>query len=260
MKKAERLSKIYDLLISQGEVNVEDLREKFGVSSVTIRNDLNQLEAEGCIQRTYGGAVLTQPVNQAFLPRSIIRSEILQFGRDKEAIALVAARDFVKDGDWIFIGCGDTCAAVAQALINRRVNVVTNSILVAAILSMNPNAVVQMTGGTLCGYDRHFLYGDQFVRALEGIHVKTAFLGASGADFKGGFTSYSDFERSIFEMVHQVSDQMIFVLGSSKFGTTSFLRIAPLDIADAVISDDHMPEEYQTYFQAHDISVALAKC
>lgn len=258
MKKAERLSKIYDLLISEGEVNVESLRNSFGVSSVTIRNDLNQLEAEGCIQRTYGGAVLTQPVNQAFLPRFLIRREILQFGRDKTAIAAVAASKYVQDGDWIFIGCGDTCAAVAQALVERRVNVVTNSILVAAILSTNAKAVVQMTGGTLCGYDRHFLYGEQFVRAMEGIHVKTAFLGASGADLNHGFTSYSDFERPVFDLVREVSDQMIFVLGSSKFDTTSFLRVAPLDIADAVVSDENMPRTYQDYFKNCGTEVVLA--
>jgi len=259
MKKTERITKIYDLLLSEGEVNVEQLRREFGVSSVTIRNDLNHMEQEGSIQRTYGGAVLVGAVPQAFLPRSLIRNEILQFGKDKLAIAELAVRDYIRDGDWIFIGCGDTCAAVAQALLNRRINVVTNSILVACILSVNPHAVVQVTGGTLSGYDRHFLYGNQFARSLEDIHVKTAFLGASGADIRGGFTSYSDFERFVFELIHQASDRTVFALGSHKFGTTSFLRIADLTEADVVISDENMPETYREYFLANNVEVALAK-
>lgn len=255
MKKAQRILQIQEMLISKNEVFVEELCNQFGVSSVTIRKDLNELESNGYVQRTYGGAILKQQNSQSpLLPRAIIRSEILNFSQDKQHIASIA-QQIVHDGDNIFIGCGDTCAAIAQALLNHKANFVTNSILVAAILSMNPHALVRVTGGTLSGYDRHFLSGDQFTRSMENIYFKYAFLGAAGADISNGFTTYSDFEHSVCDTVRSVSETLIFVLGSSKFGKTNFMHIGALDVADVLITDDGIPEVYRQHFESHSIPV-----
>lgn len=251
MKKAGRVLQIKELLMSKKEVFVDDLCKEFDVSSVTIRKDLNELESQGYIQRIYGGAVIKQ---QTFFPRSMIRKEILNFSNDKKHIAEIAGR-MVHDGDNVFIGCGDTCAAVAQALIGHKVNVVTNSILVAAILAMNPHAVVKVTGGTLSGYDRHFLSGELFSKSLENLNFKYAFLGASGADISHGFTTYSDFEQSVCEAVKRRSTKVVFVLGSSKFGNVNFQQIGNLDIADIIITDNGIPQEYRRYFVERSIRV-----
>lgn len=254
MRRTERLLQIREMLISKNEVSVNDLCEQFGVSSVTIRKDLNALEDEGYIQRTYGGAIIKEPGTQSFFPRSMIRSEILNFDWDKRHIAAIA-QQLVHDGDNVFIGCGDTCAAIAEALLKHKANIVTNSILVAAILSLNPNAVVKVTGGTLSGYDRHFLSGDLFIKSMENIYFKYAFLGAAGADLHNGFTTYSDFEHSVCDTVRAVSDTMVFALGSSKFGVTNFMHIGKLDVADIIITDPGIPDEYRQYFSKHNISV-----
>ena len=254
MKKAERLLQLQELLISKNEVSVEELTKRFNVSSVTIRKDLNELESKGYIRRTYGGAVINQQGAYSFFPRSIIRSEILDFSEDKRYIASIAQK-LVQDSDNIFIGCGDTCAAISQSLINHKANFVTNNILVAAILSLNPHAVVRVTGGTLSGYDRHFLSGDLFARSLQNIHFKYAFLGAAGADIGNGFTTYSDFEHSICEIVKAVSDTLVFALGSSKFGKTNFMHIGDLDVADMIITDRNIPQPYLQYFKEHHIPV-----
>ncbi len=254
MRKAERLLQLQEILISKNEVLVEDLASQFGVSCVTIRKDLNELESQGYVQRTYGGAVIKQQGIHSFFPRSIIRSEILNFSQDKRYIATIA-QQLVHDGDNVFLGCGDTCAAIAQALLNHKANFVTNNILVAAILSTNPHAVVRVTGGTLSGYDRHFLSGDLFTRSMENIYFKYAFLGAAGADIHNGFTTYSDFEHSVCDTVRAVSDTLVFALGSSKFGKTNFMHIGNLNVADLIITDAGIPDEYQQYFDRHGITV-----
>lgn len=251
MNKASRLLQIKELLMSQQEVFVDDLSEMYNVSSVTIRKDLNELESQGYIQRIYGGAVIKQ---QSFFPRSIIREEILHFSGDKQHIAEIARR-MVHDGDHIFIGCGDTCAAVAQALIYHNINVVTNSILVAAIMSLNPRALVKITGGTLSGYDRHFLSGDDVAKSIDSLNFKFAFLGAAGADFSHGFTTYSDFEGDVCSIVKSKTQHTVFVLGSSKFGNVNFQQIGNLDMADMIITDNGIPEEYRSYFSARNIRV-----
>jgi len=254
MRRAERLLQLQELLLTKDEVYVDSLAEQYNVSSVTIRKDLNELEAKGYVRRTYGGAVINQQGVQNFFPRSIIRSEILDFSEDKRYIASIA-QQLVHDGDNVFIGCGDTCAAIAQALLNHKANFVTNNILVAAILSMNPHAVVRVTGGTLSGYDRHFLSGELFARSLDNIYFKYAFLGAAGADITTGFTTYSDFEHSVCESVRAVSETLVFALGSSKFGKTNFMHIGDLDVADMIITDKGIPNSYNDYFTSKRIPV-----
>ena len=255
MHRSERIMQIKDILLDQGKVFVEDLCSRFEVSEVTIRKDLNLLEEEGYVQRIYGGAIMTsENTDSIFLPRSMIKNEILNFSSDKRYIASIASR-LVSDGDNIFIGCGDTCAAIAQAMLSRKANFVTNSILVAAILALNPSASVLVTGGNLSGYDRHFLSGDTFIKSMQDFHFKYAFLGAAGADISGGFTTYSNFEQTVCETVRKASGTVVFALASHKFGKTNFMKICDLTVADIIITDSDIPAEYRTYFAAHNIDV-----
>lgn len=255
MHRSERILHIKDILLDQNKVSVEELCSKFDVSEVTIRKDLNMLEAEGYVQRIYGGAVITSGGSDSFfLPRSMIKNEILNFSADKCYIASIASH-LVNDGDNIFIGCGDTCAAIAQSMLSRKANFVTNSILVAAILALNPFASVLVTGGALSGYDKHFLSGEMFTKSMQNLHFKYAFLGAAGADISSGFTTYSNFEQTVCETVKKSSDNVVFALGSQKFGKTNFMKIGDLDTADIIITDSDIPSEYQIYFAKHNIDV-----
>lgn len=257
MHRSERILRIKDILLDQNKVSVEELCSKFEVSEVTIRKDLNALEAEGYVQRIYGGAVITSRSSDSFfLPRSVIKNEILNFSADKRHIASIASH-LVSDGDNIFIGCGDTCAAIAQNMLSRKANFVTNSILVAAILALNPFASVLVTGGTLSGYDKHFLSGDIFPKSMQDLHFKYAFLGAAGADISSGFTTYSNFEQAVCETVKKSSDKMVFALGAQKFGKTNFMKIGDLDTADIIITDPAIPSEYLDYFTEHNITVLI---
>lgn len=255
MHRSERILRIKDILLDQNKVSVEELCSKFDVSEVTIRKDLNMLEEEGYVQRIYGGAIITSgSTDSFFLPRSMIKNEILNFSTDKCHIAAIASR-LVSDGDNIFIGCGDTCAAIAQGMLSRKANFVTNSILVAAILALNPYASVLVTGGILSGYDKHFLSGEIFIKSMQDLHFKYAFLGAAGADISSGFTTYSNFEQTVCETVRKSSDKVVFALASQKFGKTNFMKISDLNTADTIITDADIPPEYQAYFEKHNIDV-----
>lgn len=257
MRKKERILRTQELIIAQGEVYVSELAKRFSVSEVTVRNDLDEMEQQGKLERMHGGAKLKDSVESTFFPRSMLRREITEFSADKIHIAQLAL-EIIPEREWIFLGCGDTCAAIADALKDRKVNVVTNSILAAAILTQNHNADVCLTGGTLSGYDRHFLAGDVFLQSMRNLRVKLAFFGASGAEYEAGFSCSSTYERGVYEAVRKVADTVVFVLGSEKFGVTSFTSIAPLGSADLVLSDEGMPLKYQRHFAGLGVPIAIS--
>jgi DeoR family transcriptional regulator of aga operon len=58
VKTVPRRQQILNLLEDSGTINVNELAERFQVSLITIRNDLDDLEKEGLLQRTFGGGNL----------------------------------------------------------------------------------------------------------------------------------------------------------------------------------------------------------
>src|SRR5260370_33582964 len=104
-----RRQQMLDLLEETGTLNVGELADRFGVSLVTIRKDLDELGAEGLLERTFGGAVFTHRsrVNRSFLQRA------LEHRQEKVAIA-AAALEYIKDGDTIILDAGTTTLALAQ--------------------------------------------------------------------------------------------------------------------------------------------------
>src|SRR6516164_787863 len=106
-----RRQQILNLLEETGTLNVSDLADRFGVSLVTVRKDLDELGAEGLLDRTFGGAVFSQRsrFNRSFLQRA------LEHRQEKRAIA-AAALEYIQDGDTIILDAGTTTLALAQLL------------------------------------------------------------------------------------------------------------------------------------------------
>jgi DeoR/GlpR family transcriptional regulator of sugar metabolism len=111
VKTEQRRQQILNLLEETGALNVSELADRFSVSVVTIRKDLDDLESEDLLQRTFGGAVFSHRsrFNRSFLERA------QQHRREKCAIA-AAAHSYIKDGDTIMLDAGTTTLALAERL------------------------------------------------------------------------------------------------------------------------------------------------
>ncbi|MGL5245692.1 MAG: DeoR/GlpR family DNA-binding transcription regulator, partial [Sarcina sp.] len=119
----ERLNEILKLLRVNGKVIVKELSKTFGVSEGMIRKDLQKLEKEGKLKRTYGGAILERKViqNECILPR------LIQNIDKKDGIANVAI-ELIEEGDVIFLDTSSTNYSIAIALvsINKKITLITN--------------------------------------------------------------------------------------------------------------------------------------
>jgi len=245
-----RLEKIKELVQENRIISTALLGELLCVSSVTIRNDLSELEKENVIYRMHGkvawrgapklaDASTVGKIEFPFTPQQI------QIGQ--------LAKKLVEPQEWIFIGCGITCAAVALALQETNINVITNNLYAALILTTNPSSQVMLTGGYLSGPARSFLSGDTLVESLRGISVSKAFIGAYGVDLKFGFSISNLVERSIYQTVRPIAQEVIVVVDSSKCGRTSVMSIGQMKIADCIVTDEGFPQEYVDYCIDHQI-------
>jgi DeoR/GlpR family transcriptional regulator of sugar metabolism len=162
----------------QSEMSVDELAEKFHVSALTIRRDLEQLEQAGTIVRTHGGCLLRTTVESVYHQRVATNFEL------KQAIGRAAAQD-LKAGNIILINDGSTPFHLAAYLGDKgALSVYTNSMAVVTELSRFPAIRLFILGGQ---YDSamHFMGGSMTEQLLEGLYFDSVFMGADAVDVHG---------------------------------------------------------------------------
>jgi len=134
---------VAELLSVRGFVALSELVEQLAVSESTVRRDLEVLEEQGVLRRTHGGAVY---VKDNFGQRLAFADRQMSAPAEKEAIAAKLS-ELIPDGQTIILNGGTTCYQVARALRGRRINVVTNSVPIASVLSTDLATEVTLVGG-----------------------------------------------------------------------------------------------------------------
>lgn len=230
---AERREQILRLLEERSKILVPDLCEHFNVSPATIRGDLRDLEGEGRIKRTHGGAI---PVGKAaFEPAS--KTKEVEHIAEKRRIAMEAAK-LVDDGDTIAIDTGTTTLEFAKCLGNRQnLTVVTTDIEIARLLEDVTQANVILIGGTVRrGF--HCTTGTMTVAALSGLNVDKAFMAANAFSLEKGFTTPAFEHVEVKRTMIAMASETVMLVDSSKAGRISFIKFADLADIDHLIIDD----------------------
>ena len=255
MNKSERCLSILDMLQKQRKVEVNDLAEKFGISEMTIRRDLNFLAQQYNITRTHGGAMMAeQPVVRMI---SFDESRISH----KEAKERIAARAaaLVRNGQRIFIDAGSTTRIILNYLDeDTRAVIVTNHLKVAERALQFANLSVIMLGGEMIRIT-NCSSGTVAEEQLEKHQLDTAFLGAAAIGTDGGlYDGYSPearFKRSIFS----VAKKIYILADSSKFNTYDLNSFASLSQVNGVITDSGIDEEGKNLLKKYQVEVMIAE-
>lgn len=245
----ERLNKIKEILLREKRVDVFELSELFSVSEVTIRRDLDKLEQDGYIIKTYGGAILNRKKfdddSHVILPE--------EASEEKQMIGRIAAK-MIDDGSPIFLGPGTTCLEIARNIKQKRLTVVTNDLLIGYELRNCPGIKVIVTGGALIP-STSALTGGFAVRAIDGFYISKAFIGVKGINFTSGYTVDSYEEVMVTEEVQKKSNELIIVADYTKFNCTAFARLGDLHIAKKVITNKQIPTEYKKFYFENNIKL-----
>ena len=226
----------HEYLEQRGFVRVRELSARFGVSTVTARNDLQALEERHLAQRVHGGAM---PVDRARGERSF-EEVASQHAAEKRAIGQ-AASALVSPGESILLDVGTTTAAMASALVARStlsdVTVITNGLSIALTLeAAHPRLSIVVTGGTLRP-KQHSLVDPLAGSMLKGLSVDTVFLGCNGIDLDGGVTNINLPEADIKRAMIAVSRRCVVLADSTKLGTRALATVCEIDDVDVVVTD-----------------------
>ena len=231
MLAESRRRALLDLISRQGFATLEELVKATGASESTIRSDLELLDQSGCDQ--------ADPRRRGLLGRPSRRCPRWTTGRRRpprrsgRSARRVAA--LIEDGETVLLDGGTTTLEVARALVGRPLQVVTNSLPIAALLASSKDTDLIMIGGYV--YPRTGVaMGPLAVATMQGIRVRRAVLGAGGITSEGVFNSNSLLVETERQMMDCGQEVMI-AADRSKFGRQSLSRLCGLDESHRVVTD-----------------------
>lgn len=250
---AERHRRIEGILRERRVVRVSTLSEQIGVSEVTIRRDLEALERRGVLERTHGGAVLTQRMRAE--PAYV---EAISSNPEAKRRIAQAAADLVDAGDTLYLNGGTTTLQVFRHLRAPGLKVITNHVGIA-VESAEHDLDLLLVGGHYRA-PSNSVVGPFATEALRRTHATRAYVGVEGVSVTSGLTSPVAAEAEIARvMIEQARGRVVVVADHSKIGTVADFVIAPLEAADTLVVDDAVDEEYRDRLVEAGVDVILAR-
>ncbi len=247
----ERKKMIVEMLKDNGTIGVTEIVGKFDVSPITARRDLTELEKKGLLVRTHGGAVRPDGNTNNFFDQKVSNNE-----EQKEEICRIAAK-YVNDNDTIFIDCGSTIFRICKYIKNvKNLIVITNSLPVVHELMGTNNIKINLVGGEI-DQRRRAIYGRGAEDFISGYHADKAFIGADGVSLDYGLTSYDEQESLVTKAMARCSSEVFLLADSSKIEKKSYLKFAPIDIVDHLITDSGINARYSDRYKKYGLHVVL---
>jgi len=237
MLAAARHQAIVDAVQRERVVRISDLAAQLGVSLMTVRRDIEQLEEGGKLERIHGGAKLPGDAS-THEPGFELKST--QLTAEKRAIAVEAA-GLVHEGMAVGLGAGTTTWALARELADGpRITVVTNSMRIADLFHSGGSTVI-LIGGERTPSDA--LVGPIATAALKQLHLDVLFLGVHGMDAQAGFTTPNLLEAETDRAFVAAARRTVVLADHTKWGLLGISSIAAFDDVDEVISDEGLSAE-----------------
>jgi DeoR/GlpR family transcriptional regulator of sugar metabolism len=249
----QRHATILEALARNGAVRVSELTQLLGVSSMTIRRDLDLLEHRGLLSKVHGGAT-AQTAGSTDEPGFEAKSTR---ERDQKRLIAQAAATIVQPNSAIALTAGTTTWALALELVDvAPLTVVTNSRRVADVFHANPRAdqTVILTGGVRTPSDA--LVGPVAVAAIRSLHVDVVFMGVHGLDAQAGATTPNVEEAETNRAFASSGRQLVVVADSTKWGVVALSSIVPLTDVDTWVVD-RLPANADLQLYAPDLYVLV---
>ena len=230
MLAIERRNHILEKLQKEKRVVVSELSRTYQVSEETIRRDLEKLENDGLVIKSYGGAVLNE--HSIFdLPFNIRKNQMVV---EKQRMADLIA-DLVRDGEALMLDASSTAVYVARRLKSKKkLTVITNSVEIIVELFDVPEWNVISTGGV--SRERSFaLVGPNTNRMISSYHVDKAIISWQDACSK--------------RLMLGAAKERILVADNSKFDKMAFAKVADWTELTKVVTDREPSREWLREFE-----------
>lgn len=249
---AGRTQRILELVRERGFVRNSELSAALGVSTVTIRQDIEALQERGLLRKTYGGAaaIASGTPDSAFAARSS-RMEV-----EKRRIGAAAAA-LVAPGDTILIDAGSTTIEIARNLPeNQDLTVITCALNVALEAGAKPGIQVILCGG-LFNANTLSVIGHQVEHVLAEVNADRLFLATYSVDLRRGLAERNMAGAEVKRALIRAARSVVLVSDSTKFGAQAPVITAPLGVVQQVVTDPGLPEEFSEHFRKCGVRVEI---
>lgn len=251
MLAIERRQKIMAMLNENKSVLVPELAKLFNVTEETIRRDLEKLEKEGLLKRTYGGAVLVENYNVdiPFEFRNVTNIE----GKKQIALSLIK---YIEDGDTLVMDSSTSALQVAKLLkTKKKITVITNSEQIINELKVfEDNIKVISTGGTLRNRSLS-LVGPIAEQTLRSLNANKAIISCKGFDIEKGFTESNELEAQVKKLMIEIADKVYMIADHTKMNKTALVNIATLDDIDFIFTDKILPPSQENAIREKNVEI-----
>lgn len=248
MLPAERKRRIVDIVRDEDGCTVNELADLLDVSRATIRRDLQELDGEGLIERSHGGAL---PVESVARERTYVEKQVQNKGA-KETIGRRAAEE-IQDGQVVFFDSGTTTIEVARAAPPASFIAATNSPPLAMDLAQ-ADVEVKLTGGTLRQHT-WALVGPTGESFLERTNFDRLFLGTNAITPRDGLSTPNEDEARMKSLMCQRAQRVVLVADATKIGRRSFFRFAELSDVDAFVTDAELSTDEREAFETAGVEI-----
>jgi len=255
MYAEERQQAIAELVAQRGRQSVNELADRYGVTTETVRRDLDVLERASLLKRVHGGAVRIESVTALELALS---DRSREHTHEKDRIAK-AALDYLPpaNGTVIMDAGSSTSRLVTMLPGDRPLRLLTNSVPIAARVAGSQHMTLHILPGRVRPTTQAAV-GDDLVTALSVLRADVAFMGTNGVSLGHGFSTPDPAEAAAKRAMIASAHLVVVLADSSKFGVETTMRFAALDEVDVVITDSGASEHDVAALRASGPEVVVA--
>jgi DeoR family glycerol-3-phosphate regulon repressor len=251
-----RQARIVAAFERDGFLSIAGLAGELGVSGMTIRRDVIELERLGLVRRTHGGAIPTGTGRAAFdTEEPVFDQRMRRAEAAKRAMAQAGAR-LVGPGMSVGLDVGTSVLALSEALSGQEgLRVVTNNLRVGMSFA-DSKVNVYMLGGQV-RYPEGALIGQRAIDGLADTFLDLVFLGVSGIDGNGLY-DYSPEDTAVKRAFMATAGAVVVLCDQAKFCRRALSRIAPLDAIDVLVTDAEPPGDLAAALSAAAVETIVA--
>ncbi|WP_182187418.1 DeoR/GlpR family DNA-binding transcription regulator [Pectinatus frisingensis] len=245
----ERRQKILSKIQQERKVYVNELAGIFNVTEETVRRDLEKLEKQKFLHRSYGGAVLNE---HTYDDISFSKRINLNLG-EKQRIAQKASV-LINEKDSIMVDASTTCLEVVELLKNEKdITWITNSIKIVYTL-IHSSAKVIACGGTLRNHS-YSLTGADAIDILNKYCVDIALIGCKGISMQQGITESNEAESVVKNKMVEQARITILLADHSKFDNNGFAKTLDFKQIDYLVTDVEPSDKWVDFLKKKDIKL-----
>ncbi len=234
-------------------VKLNHLKTHFGVTTMTLWRDIEELREQGLVKRFRGAVMRAEVANEPTFDAKLDEARTAKLAIARKAVAL-----FFQPGGSYSMEGGTTVTELARIIGGKPATVLTNSISVVNVLRDHGHHPTVYCSGGLLRPESGTLVGKEAITFFSRCTVDVFFMSASGFDLETGLTDPNPMEIEVKQAMAYGARRVVLLLDSGKIGQRSLMQVLPLEKAGAMVTEKSIPARYSEKLKVAGVELVIA--